>query len=149
MEPLPNFADAIRKTAEAYTEALSTVAKALPTLPAQDNEARRGQVDQWLRLARMSKDGVVTALDQGFELWERECRRLMGAPHAAGSAAQPANPMEAWAENWRKALEVFGAAGRPGDLWSDQARKQAELVQQTLQEGVRAWQRFWQPPGRQ
>jgi hypothetical protein len=49
--------------------------------------------------------------------------------------------MEAWAENWRKATESFSASGD----WTEAARKQAESVQKTLQDGLRAWQRMWEP----
>ena len=81
------------------------------------------------------------ALEHGFELWERECRRMASAPE--GAATQGASdPMAAWAENWRKATEAF--SGSTGG-WSEEARKQAETVQKTLQDGMRAWQRLWEP----
>ena len=49
--------------------------------------------------------------------------------------------MEMWAENWKKATEAFtGGAG-----WGDQARKQAELVHKTLDEGLKARRRLWTP----
>jgi hypothetical protein len=53
--------------------------------------------------------------------------------------------MEAWAENWRKTLDAFTGASKLGEAWSEEARKQFELAQQAMQEGLRVWQRFWQP----
>lgn len=137
---LSGIGDAIRKASEAYAEAIATVSKALEEIAKQAGSADRERlVENWLRVARMSKDGVVTALEQGFELWEREIRRMVAA--GAGAAKAPKNPMETWAENWRKATEAFtGGAG-----WSEEARKHAETVQKTLAEGVRAWQRLWEP----
>lgn len=144
METLPNIADAIRRVSEAYAEALSIMTKALESLPKPGNEAQRRLAEEWLRVARMGKDGIVAALNQGFGLWERECLRALGAlpPEPQG------NPMEAWADNWRSTLDVFAVASKLGDAWSEEARKQAELVQQTIQEGLRAWQQFWQAPKR-
>jgi hypothetical protein len=50
--------------------------------------------------------------------------------------------MDAWAENWRWATEAFGS-GASG--LGEEARKQAETVQKTLQDGLRVWQRLWEP----
>ena len=99
MDNVSGIADAIRKATEAYAESLAAVTKALQNLASQTSGADRERVvENWLRLARMSKDGVVTALEHGFELWERECRRMASAP--GGAAAQEASdPMAAWAEN--------------------------------------------------
>lgn len=141
MDNVSGIADAIRKATEAYTEALGTVTKALQNLASQAGGADRERVvENWLRLARMSKDGAVSALEHGFELWERECRRMASAP--AGAAQETSDPMAAWAENWRKATEAF--TGSTGG-WSEEARKQAETIQKTLQDGMRAWQRLWEP----
>jgi hypothetical protein len=142
MDNVSGIADAIRKATEAYAESLAAVTKALQNLASQTSGADRERVvENWLRLARMSKDGVVTALEHGFELWERECRRMASAP--GGAAAQEASdPMAAWAENWRKATEAFTGSTSG---WSEEARKQAETVQKTLQDGMRAWQRLWDP----
>jgi hypothetical protein len=141
-ENLSGIGEAIRKASEAYVEALTAVTKALTKLAAQSGAGpdRERLVENWLRVARMSKDGVVSALEQGFELWEREIRRMA----AGGAAAAPkaANPMEAWAENWRKATEAFAGSS----AWGEESRKQAEAVQQMLQDGLRAWQRLWEPP---
>jgi hypothetical protein len=66
---------------------------------------------------------------------------MMGASKSVSAAQGAANPMEMWAENWKKATEAFtGGAG-----WGDQARKQAELVQKTLDEGLKTWRRLWTP----
>ncbi len=140
-EGLSGIGEAIRKASQAYVEALSTVGKALQDIAAQSMEGtdRERLVENWLRVARMSKDGVVTALEQGFELWEREIRRIVGAS-IGGEAHKASNPMDAWAENWRKATGAFAGSG-----WGEEARKQAEAVQKTLQEGLRAWQRLWEP----
>ena len=144
MEGLPNVVDAIRRMSEAYAASLSIMTKALEGMPKPGNDAQRRQAEDWFRMARLGKDGVVAALNQGFELWERECRRAMGALSAQPSS----NPMEAWADNWRKMLETFMATSKLGEAWSDEARKQVALVQQTMQEGLQAWQRFWQPAER-
>lgn len=142
MDNVSGIADAIRKATEAYTEALAAVTKALQNLASQTGGADRERVvENWLRLARMSKDGAVSALEHGFELWERECRRMASAPGGAG-AQEAGDPMAAWAENWRKATEAF--TGSTGG-WSEEARKQAETIQKTLQDGMRAWQRLWEP----
>ena len=102
-------------------------------------------VENWIRAARMSKDGMVTALEQGFQWWERQLRdKVKRAGSAASGAAEKThvNPMETWAENWRKATEqAFGVSGK----WTDEARRQAEVAQRTLHEGLRAWQRLWEP----
>ncbi len=145
-EDFSGIADVIRKASEAFAETLSAVNKAINDIAAQAGAGldRDQMVEKWLRAARMGKDGMVTALEQGFEWWERQVReqvrRTAGAT-GAGSAKKPANPMEAWAENWRKATEAFTASGD----WTEAARKQAESVQKTLQDGLRAWQRLWEP----
>ncbi len=145
MESVPNYAEAIRALSEAYAQTLSILAKSLEALPRQNGEARRRLAEQWLQMARSSKEAYVTALDQGFALWERECRRLTGAAAPAPGPA-PANPFEAWAETWKTSVEAFTAAGPPGAPWAEPVRKQAEAVQQAMQEGLRAWQRLLSPP---
>jgi hypothetical protein len=139
---LSGIGDAIRKASEAYVEALNAVGKALQNLAGGAAGSDRDRlVENWLRVARMSKDGVITALEQGFELWEREIRRTAATAKGAAPSAS-SNPMDAWAENWRRATEAFsGGAGGLGE----EARKQAESVQKSLQEGLRAWQRLWEP----
>jgi hypothetical protein len=138
---LSGIGDAIRKASEAYVEALSAVGKALQNLAGGAGGTDRDRlVENWLRVARMSKDGVITALEQGFELWEREIRKTV-ATARGGSPRESSNPMDAWAENWRRATEAFSGGGSFGE----EARKQAETVQKTLQDGLRAWQRLWEP----
>src|SRR5260370_8580855 len=125
MDNVSGIADAIRKATEAYTEALGTVTKALQNLASQRGGADRERVvENWLRLARMSKDGAVSALEHGFELWERECRRMAAAPGGA-AAQETSDPMAAWAENCRKPTEPFTA---PTPRLNEEARKQAETV---------------------
>lgn len=140
-ETLAGIGEAIRKAAAVYADALTAVGKALQDVTSAAAGADRDRlVENWLRVARMSKDGVITALDQGYELWEREVRR--SAAQARGAAPErPANPADAWTENWRRATEAFGNVGALGDA----ARKQAETIQKTLQDGLRAWQRLWEP----
>src|SRR2546429_4906433 len=87
MENDANFADAVRQTFEAYTEALSPVMKALEKLPKQGGDAHRQMVEQWLALPRMSKESVVAALNQVFDLWEGESLHLVRAPHSPGPAS--------------------------------------------------------------
>jgi hypothetical protein len=145
-EDSSGIADVICKASEAFAETLSTVNKAINDIAAQAGASldRDQMVDNWLRAARMGKDGMVRALEQGYDWWERQVReqlRRTGSAAGAGSAKKPANPMEAWAENWRKMTESFSDSGK----WPEEARKQAEAVQKTLQEGLRAWQRMWEP----
>jgi hypothetical protein len=142
---LSGIGEAIRRASEAYAEALSAVGKALQGLASGAGGGDRDRlVENWLRVARMSKDGVITALEQGFELWEREIRRTVAAAKSS-AGAQSTNPMDAWTENWRRATEAFtGGSGTLGE----EARKQAEAIQKTLQDGLKAWQRLWEPEGK-
>jgi hypothetical protein len=143
-EDFSGIGDVIRKASEALAETLSAVNKAVKDLAEQAGAGldRDQMVESWLRAARMSKDGMITALEQGFQWWERQVReQARRTSSAAGSDKKAANPMEAWAENWRKATESFSASGK----WTEEARKQAESVQKTLQDGLRAWQRLWEP----
>lgn len=131
-----DIGEAIRKASEAYAEAIAAVSKALQNIASQAGGGDRDRlIENWLRLARMSKDGLITAIEQAYEFWERGVRRT-----STGGAAAAPNPMEAWAENLRKATEAFA-----GGNWSEEVRKQAENVQKTLAEGMRAWQRIWAP----
>src|SRR5262249_19623563 len=134
---LSNIGEAIRKASEAYAEAIAAVSKALQNIAAQAGGADRDRlIEEWLRVARMSKDGMLTGIVQAYEFWEREIRR----GSSGGSSAQPSNPMDAWSENWRKATEVFASGN-----WGAEARKQAESVQKIMTDGIRAWQRMWEP----
>jgi len=134
---LSDIGEAIRKASEAYAEAIAAVSKALQNIAAQAGGGDRDRlIENWLRVARMSKDGMITAIEQAYEFWEREVRRTAtGNPSATRS-----NPMDALAENWRKATEAFASGN-----WSEEARKQAQNVQKILSDGVRAWQRIWEP----
>jgi hypothetical protein len=132
---LSGIGEAIRKAGEAYAETIATLTKALLGGGEKAASAEQPMVENWLRLARMSKDGVVTALEQGFEMWEREIRRMTST---ATAEKPPANPLEAWSDNWRKAVDSFTSG--PGN---DEFRKQAEAVRNTLADGMRAWQRLW------
>jgi hypothetical protein len=142
-EDFPGIGDVIRKASEAFAETLSAVDKAVKDLAAQASAGidRDQMVENWLRAARMSKDGMVTALEQGFQWWERQVREQARRSASAKGEEKKPNPMEAWAENWRKATESFGASSK----WTEEARKQAESVQKTLEDGLRAWQRMWEP----
>jgi hypothetical protein len=133
---LSDIGEAIRKASEAYAQAIAAVTKALQNIAAQAGASDRDRlVENWLRVARMSKDGMITAIEQAYEFWEREVRRSGG-----GTSSKPSSPMDAWAENWRKATEAFAAGN-----WSQEARKQAENVQKILSDGIRTWQRLWEP----
>src|SRR5262249_687636 len=145
MPTMAGFPEAIRALSEAYAQTLAVLARALESLPGQDAGTRRRLGEQWLAVARSSKDAYATALEQGFALWESECRRLAGAAAAAPGPA-PADPFEAWAEGWKKSVEAFAAGGPPGAPWTEAVRKQAEAAQQAMQEGLRAWQRLVLPP---
>jgi hypothetical protein len=144
-----SVSEAIKHANEAYIAAISTLTTAAQNLstgaPISD---RQPQVESVLRLARMSKDAIVTAIEQGFELWERQVR-LISTPSSSGQSREAAstdpnsvrsNPMEAWAENWRKATESFVSNSA-----NEKIRKQAEAMQNAFLQGIRAWQRLWQP----
>ena len=134
---LSDIGEAIRKASEAYAQAIAAVSKALQNIAAQAGGGDRDRlIENWLRVARMSKDGIITAIEQAYEFWEREVRRS----GAGGASEKPSNPMDAWAENWRTATEAFASGN-----WSEEARKQAESVQKILADGIRAWQRMWEP----
>ncbi len=149
MDAQATLADAIRKTFEAYTEGLAAVMKVLGgDLPRESGELHRRAVEQWLDLARANKDSFVTAVNQSFDIWERECRRLVGAPHLPGAPAFGANPMEVWLENWQRAVAAMTAGSVPGAPYRDLVRRQTELVQQALLDGISVWRRFWQPADR-
>jgi hypothetical protein len=133
---LSDVGEAIRKASEAYAEAITAVSKALQNIAAQAGGGDRDRlIENWLRVARMSKDGMTKAIDQAYDFWEREVRRRTG-----GASTQASNPMDTWADNWRKATEAFA-----GGNWSEEARKQAETVQKILSDGIRTWQRLWNP----
>jgi len=130
--------EAIRKASEAYAEAIAAVSEALQNIANQVSGSDRERlVENWLRVARVSKEGIIAAIEQAYQYWEREMRRTAGS---GASSKPPSGPLGAWAENWRKATEAFTSGN-----WSEEARRQAENVQKTLAEGIRAWQRFWQP----
>jgi hypothetical protein len=148
METQQDIAEAIRKASDAYVAALSTVTKALESAPQLGGDANRRRVEQGLQLARLSKEGFISTLEQAFDLWERECRRVLGAPHPPAAASWATSPMAAWMDNWRRTVEAFMPAQQPGDAWTQLVRQQAELTQQALQEGLRAWQRLWPSPAR-
>ncbi len=138
---LSSISEAIKQAGEAYAETISALSKAVQDAAGQTASNDRGaMIESWLRVARIGKDGVISAIEQGFEMWERELRRMAGGE--AGAA--PANPMEAWVENWRSATAAFtGAAG------GEEFRKQAEAVQKTLTDSVQKWQEIWQPAKKQ
>lgn len=139
---LSGIGDAMRKASEAFADAIASVSKSIQSAAAQPGGPDRERlVENWLRIARMSKDGMITAIEHGFEVWEREVRRQ--AASGGGAAKAASNPMEAWAENLRKATESIIGGGAAG--FGEEARKQAESVQKSLAEGIRALQRLWEP----
>jgi hypothetical protein len=133
---LSDIGEAIRKASEAYAQAIAAVSKVLQKIAAEASGGDRDRLlENWLRVARMSKDGMITAIEQAYDFWEREVRRT-----ATGSAStKQSSPIDSWAENWRKATEAFATGN-----WSEEARKQAETVQKILTEGIRTWQRVWE-----
>jgi hypothetical protein len=137
---LSGIGDAIRQASESFADAITAVSKSIQNA-AKGGGDRERTIENWLRIARMSKDGVITAIEHGFEVWEREVRRTTSAS-GAGAAKAPSSPMEAWAENLRKTTEALlgGTAGS-----SDEMRKQTEAVRKSVADGIRAWQRLWEP----
>lgn len=139
---LGGIGDAIRIAGEAFAEAISSMGKTVEdlTTKATPGPDRDRMIENWLRIARMSKDGAITAIEHGFEVWEREVRRLATSGSATKSSA---NPMDAWADNLRKATESL-LGGNVSNL-GEETRKQAESIQKTVADGIRAWQRLWEP----
>ncbi len=134
------ISDAIQKSGDALAKAISAVGKALRDVSSLPGSSDRDRLlENWMRVARLSKDGVVNAIEQGFERWERQIRQM--ASQGGRAEARPTNPMDAWTENWRTAIEAFTSGGNR----SEEVRRQAEKVQQTLAEGIRAWQRLFEP----
>jgi hypothetical protein len=135
MESSPNVADTVRKMTDAYAEWFSVMTRtpAPGTLPWGSGEVRR-LAEQWLGLARMIKEGTVSAIDHGFELWERQARQALDAMAAAssGPSVPSGNPAEAWVENSKK---VFDAMLPGGATWSEELGKQTEQFQKMMQEG--------------
>jgi hypothetical protein len=139
--------EAIKQSNETYAAAISALSQAIQNLPTEAPSSDRERVaDNVVRLARMSKNAVVAAIEQGFDLWERQVRRISTASTETASSPPvtgESNPIEAWAENWRKAAQAFTTAGGNEEL-----RKRAEAVQNAFVEGIRAWQRLWEPERR-
>jgi len=139
---LSGIGEAMRKASQAFADAIESVSKSIQSATAQGSGPDRERlVENWLRIARMSKDGMITAVEHGFEVWEREVRRMASSGKEGDKAA---SPLEAWAENLRKATESIIGSGAATNL-GDEARKQAESVQKAFAEGIRAWQRLWEP----
>jgi len=129
---------------DAYAETLATLSKAFEQMSKQATglTGERAQIlENWLRVGRMSKDGLIISIEQGFELWERECRRI--AASGKSGAAEASSPFEAWAESWKRSAEALLAGS---GSWNSETQKFAEGVQKSLQEGLRAWQSLWDPP---
>jgi hypothetical protein len=145
MDGPPNVADTVRRMTDAYAEWFTSMTRmpAPGPLPRDGGEVRR-LAEQWLGLARMMKDGTVSAIEQGFDLWERQAQQALGAV-AAASSVPSGTPAEGWAENWKKSFDAMLPGGA---TWSEELRKQTEQFHKTMQEGSLAWQRLWQSPER-
>jgi hypothetical protein len=147
--------EAIKQANEAYTAAISTLTRAVQDLPnATPSSDREPLIENVVGLARMSKNAIITAIELGFELWERQVRQTsaLGRPSSSNRLAESApaesnpvrsNPIEVWAENWRKATEAFVSSSANEEL-----RRQAQTMQSAFVEGIRVWQRLWQPEKR-
>jgi hypothetical protein len=150
-DTLESFDEAIKRANEAYAAAISTLSKAVQTMPGTAPPGREPLVENVVRLGRMNKDALIAAIEQTFELWEGQVRRLSaGAGRESDRAAEGpsthasrSNPIEIWAENWRKTTDAFlsGTA-------NEELRKQAETVQNAFVRGIQAWQRLWESPKR-
>jgi hypothetical protein len=148
-----SFEEAIRQANEAYAAAISTLSKAVQNLPTEAPPAEREPVvENVVRVARMSKDSLIAAIEQGFELWEQQVRRMSAAGSETTTTSRKtpsqtapgvSNPMELWAENWRKVTEAFASGGA-----NEEFRKQAEAMQSAFANAIRAWQRFGEPEKR-
>jgi hypothetical protein len=152
-----SFDEAIKHANDAYAAAISTLTKAVQDVPPETPASNREPaIDNLVRIARMNKDGLIAAIEQGFQFWEHQVRRISAAgaeatssqppepqPTSSNPGATTPNPMEIWAENWRKATDAFVAAGTNEDL-----RRQAEAVQLAFAQGIRAWQHLWEPERR-
>ncbi len=102
-------------------------------------------VDPWFAVARATKDTTIIAFNMGFDLWERESRRLIGA--GAPPATSPsATAADAWLDTWKRLMDSYVAAWR-SPAWTDQARAQTELTRRLLNESLKVWSPLWQVPG--
>ncbi len=136
----------LRDITQAYAEGLSTIGRAIGDLGVRRIPESERQIERWIGLARMAKDGYVAAIDQGFVMWERRIRRMLAPSEPSRRKAETeasASPIEAWVENWRKANAAFTESILSGEL-SEQARKQAEEFRKTLETGLKALQKLWQ-----
>jgi hypothetical protein len=136
-----SFEEAIKHANDAYAAAISTLTKAVQDVPPETPASNREPaIDNLVRIARMNKDALIAAIEQGFQFWEHQVRRISAggaeasasrSPEPPSSSSSPGattpNPMETWAENWRKATDSFVPAGTNEDL-----RRQAEAVQQAF-----------------
>ncbi len=77
--------EAIGRASDAYAGRLSATLAALESFPRLPREVHRHAVEEWLDLAQTSKEGLIAAVSQGFERFERECRRALGTPPGPGS----------------------------------------------------------------
>ncbi len=144
-EDFSGIGDVIRKASEALAETLSAVNKAVKDLAEQAGAGldRDQMVESWLRAARMSKDGMITALEQGFQWWERQVREQARRTASAAGWRRRRPPIR-----WRRGRRTGArrpSRSAPRASGPRRRRKQAESVQKTLQDGLRAWQRLWEP----
>lgn len=140
---LSGISDAIQKSAEAFAKAISAISEVLQGASSLSDDSDRERLfENWMRVARIGRDGAITALERGFETWERQVRRLAGQD---SKAQTPPNPLEAWSkawvESWRSATDAYTGGGSE----IAEARRQAEAVQKTFADSVRAWQKVWLP----
>src|SRR6202022_3467444 len=86
-DDLFGISEAIQKSGEAFAKAISAVGKDLQDASNLAGSSDRDRLlENWMRVARLGKDGVITAIEQGFELWERQTRQMaaQGARTKAG-----------------------------------------------------------------
>jgi hypothetical protein len=114
MNTQTTLTDAMRRTSEAYAEGLAAVMKVIGDLPKDSGALQRHALEQWLGLARTNKDGFVAAVNQGFDIWERERgshrSAATGPPRPRAGGAPDAGPGGADA---RRAGRVHAVSAGP------------------------------------
>ena len=141
----------LRDITQAYVDGLSTIGGAIGDLAKRRIPDSERQMEHWIGVARAAKDGYVAAIDQGFAVWERRIRQTMARAQSSSAGKEsksgqkaPASQIEAWLAAWRNANESFMQSIRESGL-GEEALKQTRELRKTLEDGLKNWQKLWQP----
>ncbi len=148
MSQTSDIAKALKQMSDAYVEAITTVSRAVADAVKRGGDKEAPRVEYWLRLARMGKDGFVTAVEQGFEMWEREMRRTLSSvkreveTEKVARETRPPDALQSFIDNWNEASKTFLDTVGSSELGKE-ARKQAEQFASTMRDSLKAWQKMW------